>query len=239
MQNLPKKKIVKPKSLRGYDNGQIPAALLVECGFGPNYKMVEPAARAMKALIKLYATHPDNIEISTTGCYRSYNAQVKLFLERFTLEKTNGGILKEFNGKNYYLKNGVAQAATPGRSNHGWGLASDLAVKHKDKHIPVTQTLVQLLIAQAADFGFCAELDNKPWHWVYFAGNKVPPAVIKVEKGEKRFLTWEELAIKNEEKQAAANTKKTFADKRYTIPFEDWKIVKWLQKIDRFPLKYQ
>ena len=168
--------------------------------------MVEPAARAMKALIKFYATHPDNIEISTTGCYRSYNAQVKLFLERFTLEKTDG-IMKAFNGKNYYLKKGVAQAATPGKSNHGWGLASDLAVKDKGEHIPVTQTLVQLLIAQAADFGFCAELDDEPWHWVYFAGNKIPSAVIKVEKGEKRFLTWEELAIKNAEKQAAANKK--------------------------------
>ena len=207
MQNLPKKKIVKPKSIRAYENGQIPEHLLVECGFvGPNHKMVEPAARAMKALIKFYATHPDNIEISTTGCYRSYNAQVKLFLERFTLEKTDG-ILKAFNGENYYLKKGVAQAATPGKSNHGWGLACDLAVKNKGEHIPVTQTLVQLLIAQAADFGFCAELDDEPWHWVYFAGNKVPSAVIKVEKGEKRFLTWEELAIKNAEKQAAANKK--------------------------------
>ena len=88
-----------------------------------------------------------------------------------------------------------------------WGLACDLAVKDKGEHIPVTQTLVQLLIAQAADFGFCAELDDEPWHWVYFAGNKVPSAVIKVEKGEKRFLTWEELAIKNAEKQAAANKK--------------------------------
>ena len=104
MQNLPKKKIVKPKSIRAYENGQIPEHLLVECGFGPNHKMVNPAARAMKALIKFYATHPDNIEISTTGCYRSYNAQVKLFLERFTLEKTDG-IMKAFSGKNYYLKN--------------------------------------------------------------------------------------------------------------------------------------
>ena len=60
---------------------------------------------------------------------------------------------------------------------------------------------------QAADFGFCAELDDEPWHWVYFAGNKVKPAVIEVEKGDKRFLTWEELAIKNAEKQAAANIK--------------------------------
>ena len=83
MQTLPKKKIVKPKSIRRYDNGQIPASLLVECGFGPNYKMVEPAARAMKALIKFYATHPDNIEISTTGCYRSYDAQVNLFIDIF------------------------------------------------------------------------------------------------------------------------------------------------------------
>ena len=227
MQNLPKQKIVKPTSIRGYDNGQIPAELLVECGFGSNYRMIEPAARAMKALIKFYATHPDNIEISTTGCYRSYNAQVKLFLERFTLEKTDG-ILKAFNGRKYYLKQGFAQAATPGKSNHGWGLASDLAVKQKGKHLPVTQTLVNLLIANAHDFGFCAELDAEPWHWVYFAGNKVPPAVLAVENGTKRFLTYEELQTKNAEKQAAAKPKKMFADKRYSITSEDWAIVERL-----------
>ena len=50
----------------------------------------------------------------------------------------------------------------------------------------------KLLCGSAAEFGFCWELDSKPWHLVYFAGDEIPPAVSKTENNAKRFLTYEE-----------------------------------------------
>ena len=189
---LPKQKIVKPRSIRDYDNGQIPKELLFECGLGERLLLVEPAARAFRALVKFYGTHEDGIEISATSCYRSRNEQVRLFRESFTETKVTGQIMKRFNGKNYYLKKNVAQVKVPGKSSHGWGLAIDIALFKKGTKTPITSQVIKLLCGNAVDFGFCAELDSKPWHWVYFAGDEIPPAVLKTENDVMRFLTYQE-----------------------------------------------
>lgn len=210
MTSLPKQKIVKPTNIRGFDNGQIPKAALQECGLGSGLLLAQPAARAFKALIAFYKTHPDALEITATGCYRSYNDQVRLFRERFSETRIPGAVVKTFNGKRYWLKKGVAQAATPGRSNHGWGLAVDLALYRKGTKQPVTPQLVKLLISNAHQFGFCAELDNEPWHWVYFAGNTIPEKVLDFENG-KTSLTWTKIEVV--EKAPKDQKKKTSAKK--------------------------
>ena len=189
---LPKQKIVKPHFIRDYDNGQIPKELLFECGLGKRLLLVEPAARAFRALVKFYRTHEDGIEISATGCYRSHNEQVRLFRESFSETKVAGQIMKRFNGKNYYLKRNVAQVDVPGKSSHGWGLAVDLALYKKETKNPVTSQVINLLCGNAAEFGFCWELDSKPWHLVYFAGDNMPNAVLKTENNAIRFLTYQE-----------------------------------------------
>ena len=227
---LPKQKIVKPKCIRGYDNGQIPASLLVECGVGKGFLLVEPAARALKALIKFYATHPGDVQISATGCYRSFKDQVTLFHERFSETRIPGQKVKSFNGKKYWLKKGVAQAATPGRSNHGWGLALDACLIKDGKKVSLTPERIKLLTVNAHKFGFCWELDSEPWHLVYFAGDTLPPAIERVENDEQRFLTFKELKdlnakrIKLEDLAPKKKEEKKFGN-GYKIPLEDWKIV--------------
>jgi hypothetical protein len=75
---------------------------------------------------------------------------------------------------------------------HGWGLAVDLALFKKGAKNPITSQVIRLLCGNAAEFGFCWEIDSKPWHLVYFAGDEILPAVSKTENNAKRFLTYEE-----------------------------------------------
>ncbi len=219
---LPKQKIVKPRTVRAYDNGQIPSDELVECGLGKGFLLSKPAARAFGALKKFYETHEDGIQLSATGCYRSYKDQVALFQQRFSDVRIPGQLVKSFNGKKYWLKKGVAQAATPGTSNHGYGLAIDLCLLKDGKKVSLTPQVINLLKGNAHDFGFSWELDSEPWHIVYFSGDVVPASVLKVENGEQRFLTRAELKTLN-----ASRTKqehKKFGH-GYKIPLEDWEIV--------------
>lgn len=69
-----------------------------------------------------------------------------------------------------------ATAAVPETSNHGWGLALDV------RSIPMV--VVLWLCANAARFGFSAEIQSEPWHWRYFAGDTIPAAVIEYEEGD-------------------------------------------------------
>lgn len=169
MDPLPKNKIRRPKSLRDVDNGQVPETLLVECGLGPGYLLLEPAAQAFIALVAHFkSTH--EIFLSATGCYRSYRQQVALFKERYSDQPLPGRPTKSFNGITYWLKPGVAQAAQPGFSNHGWGLAVDVCVQKPKRKVGLDKNTIRLLVADAPSFGWCWELDREPWHLVYFQG---------------------------------------------------------------------
>jgi murein L,D-transpeptidase YcbB/YkuD len=70
-------------------------------------------------------------------------------------------------------------AATPGTSNHGWGLAADLAEERDaDPQVEsVSTSFVAWLVKNAAIYGFAAEAQSEPWHWVYTEGDKIPAAV--------------------------------------------------------------
>jgi LAS superfamily LD-carboxypeptidase LdcB len=74
-------------------------------------------------------------------------------------------------------------AAVPGTSNHGWGLAIDLAEKVNGKAVSISPRSVKWLIKHAAQYGFCAEAQSEPWHWRYFTGDKIPAAVLAFEAG--------------------------------------------------------
>ena len=67
----------------------------------------------------------------------------------------------------------VAQVDVPGKSSHGWGLAVDLALFKKGTKNPITSQVIKPLCGNAAEFGFCWELDGKPWHLVYFPGDEM------------------------------------------------------------------
>lgn len=57
------------------------------------------------------------------SAYRPFAQQEQLFFSRYV--KGGGASTKTYKGVVYHLKPGMAMAATPGTSGHGWGLAVD------------------------------------------------------------------------------------------------------------------
>ena len=179
MKLLPISKVVYPACLAKQTNGGLHPSILVECGLG-NFKLCKPAARSMKALI--HAASLDGFNVYTTGTYRSYDAQVALFIARHSNTKVKGATVKLWNKKLWWLKAGMANAAKPGTSNHGLGLASDFALKDsKNKTISVTHEFVNWMCINALTFGYSAEIQSENWHWRYVAGDAIPKAVLEFE----------------------------------------------------------
>jgi len=198
MTTLPIAPLVMPSSLRGQQNGKLPASLLDEIGV-PGALMERTAARAFRAM--LAEMRQGGFDPRQVGHYRTYQQQLNLFLSRYqetsrsTYDGTAGAHRKVWddapkNGYNsvYWVKKLVngrypATAATPGNSNHGWGLAIDLAEEYDSDTAPdpIRKQWVDWLVVNARRYGISAELQSEPWHWRYVAGDNVPQAVLDFE----------------------------------------------------------
>ena len=132
-----KGRITVPAALRQFGNGRIPASALTSIGIGI-HRLYAPASQAFTQMRAAAAT--EGVQIGVTDSYRSYATQVDL-ARRKGLYK-NGGL-----------------AATPGTSNHGWGMAVDVDTNSRG---------TQWLRAHASRFGF-ATIPREPWHWEYRA----------------------------------------------------------------------
>jgi zinc D-Ala-D-Ala carboxypeptidase len=126
-----------PDDLVAYGNGQIPTEQLESIGQG-GHKLYAPAAESWKAAVAAAAA--DGIDLKVTDSYRSYDQQVDLAQR-----------------KGLYADGGYA--ATPGTSNHGWGLAVDADVSN-----PATMSWLK---ANGYRFGFVEAVPREPWHWEY------------------------------------------------------------------------
>lgn len=167
----PVKKIALPSDLEGVRNGRIPARLL---------RPIEPAGRlhhlaadawdAMRAAALADGIRPFKAT-SPADTYRPLEDQRRLFFARYTLNPIAGRPVAVWEGKTYCLLPRMAQAAVPGTSNHGWGLAVDVW--------GASGTRLEWLEENALRFGFSWEFRSgaEPWHIRYFRGDKVPPAV--------------------------------------------------------------
>jgi hypothetical protein len=173
---LPITRLKLPAELGKVTNGNLPASLLVDCGI-PGFKMSPRAAAAMKALVA--AATAAGFKVRATGTYRSYEAQERLFRSRYTREFLPGRPSKLWEGKTWHQLPRTAEAATPGRSNHGLGLAVDFAETADSGSgvKSVSPAFVAWLVKNAARFGYSAELQSEPWHWRYVAGDNVPAEV--------------------------------------------------------------
>ncbi|WP_106818720.1 D-alanyl-D-alanine carboxypeptidase family protein [Janibacter massiliensis] len=128
-----------------YPNGQVPPSALCPL-IGGNGEAARPgAAAAFNAMSKAYAKETGHLLCVTDG-YRSYAEQVLVKAQR-------GG-----------------WAATPGRSNHGFGVAVDLCGGVEDFGHPAHLWMKQ----NAALYGWYhpawAEPNGalpEPWHWEY------------------------------------------------------------------------
>jgi hypothetical protein len=181
--SFPKPKLVMPAELVGQPNGQINQNLLTNCGIG-KMVMYRKASIALDAMRK--AASAEGIYFSATGTYRTDDQQVTLFKQRFTTENT-GRTMRIWQGRRYWLKPKVALAAVPGTSNHGWGLAIDIALDaNQDLEFewPVSaldNSALDWLLQNADDYGFGWELDSEPWHLRYYVGDATPKALRRPE----------------------------------------------------------
>lgn len=166
MKRLPIKPVNMPRDLKKQANGNLDAKLLKDITGGKMHHLAAQAFSAMEAAAK-----KDKITLRPTSvadAYRPLSVQERAFLARYD-NKVRATRPRLWKGKRWYLKPGNAPVAVPGTSNHGWGLAVDIA--------SIDQKKVEWLLKNAKTFGFSWELQNEPWHLRYVAGDSVPAAV--------------------------------------------------------------
>lgn len=198
--SLPKAKLVMPTSLYGATNGNLPSSLLTKIGVG-SAVMERTAARSFIAMFA--EARKVGFDIRHVGDYRSFQQQLNLFTSRYmptgvaeygltppSRRKKWDDAQKFGFDSNYWVKKKIgssypATAATPGASNHGWGLALDIAEEYDSDSAPdpIRTAFVNWLVGNAHRFGISAELDSEPWHWRYVAGDNIPQATLQFENG--------------------------------------------------------
>ena len=125
-----------PTDLAAYGNGKVPTDALGSVGT-TGHRLWAPAASAFDTL--LTAAKADGVEIGITDSYRTYDSQVDL-AER----------------KGLYSQGGLA--ASPGTSDHGWGLSLDLKLD---------PAALSWMRANGATYGFAEDVPREPWHWTF------------------------------------------------------------------------
>jgi LAS superfamily LD-carboxypeptidase LdcB len=171
-QQINQHKVKIPAELDGCKNGELPPSKLVDV-FNGNGKRIgrlnRPAARAWAAMVA--AATADGVVLDATDTYRDRATQDRLWNERYDhTDHGKGG--RTCGGEHRFLKPGMATAACPGTSNHGWGNAVD------DKN-QTPKAGLTWLEANAVRFGWEWELASEVWHLHYFAGDEPPAAVIE------------------------------------------------------------
>jgi len=195
--------VVMPADLRNVQNGKLPFTLLTPVYFpGVGHLSLHPqAARAWNAMAVVCFAET-GVKLSTTGTYRSYDAQVQVFNQRMSPVYnpiTCTTTTRTWNGKRYWLKRNCSPVAVPGTSNHGWAIAIDTAIHAPGKVLPITSNLTvwRWLQRNAAGFGWSwegvkvpgnwepgqvAPAGFEPWHIRYVAGDRTPKRVLEVEQ---------------------------------------------------------
>lgn len=197
---LPILPMVFPTTLKGLENGKLPTSVLKVFLLDDNDAVTceVTAARAFQALFAAARKALPGLRVREVGGYRSYAGQLSLFLSRYkAVSKSvydNTPFAHRKFWKNapslgyssaYWVKksNNLATAAVPGTSNHGWGLAIDIAENTDTDSAPegITSRFVHWLSANAPHYGISAELQSEVWHWRYVAGDNIPKLVLQYE----------------------------------------------------------
>lgn len=176
--------LILPADLVGVENGRLPASKLEALHSYPKGKL-HPAARLAFDALALHAWF-HGFEVTPTSaadCYRTYERQEKTFLDRYSPKNMGRSpmVTRNFQGRTWYLQPTKAPSATPGTSNHGLGLAVDIANASGD-------LLAWLLGPNGFEspvirYGFSWEVADGPnaeaWHIRYVCGDNPPPAVLE------------------------------------------------------------
>lgn len=159
----PYKKLVVPAALEGVENGKLSGKQLAAVKTGG--QMWAGCADAFNTMYDQATL--SGIKLRNIGDYRPYSAQLGLFMQRYSTDDLGRKpqVTRTYDGKTWYLKPGMSPCSTPGKSNHGLGLAIDLDV--------TTAKVLDWLCANAPAFGFYLQSDDpsspefEAWHWQY------------------------------------------------------------------------
>jgi len=179
--NHPVAKMVLPKEVAKVGNGKLTPAMMkrVKCGG----TMWNGAADAFNALYD--AALAAGYKLRNIGDYRPFEGQLSMFMDRYSDKQTDRKpeVTRTYQGKKWYLKKGKSPSGTPGTSNHGFGLAIDLAIDNKGKIQAIGGTKAYAWMCEnAPSYGFYLQgaptrPDGKPnpeyeaWHWQYCLGD--------------------------------------------------------------------
>jgi hypothetical protein len=187
---FPISRVTKPACLNGQSNGRLSDSILVSIpglAGGPVIRLVEPAARAWKALqsAALAAGHTLKAT-SAADSYRPYADQERIFRARYTTQYLAGRPFRLWQGQRWYQRPGTAMAAVPGTSNHGLALAVDTGTELDGDAgtEAIDKNTLAWLLNNARSYGFSWEVQSEPWHLHYFAGDAIPAAVIAFEHSQ-------------------------------------------------------
>lgn len=207
--------VVRPSTSKGYENGKIPTTVLKQIPNVETTCVADPtAARAFEACFAEAKIKIPGLRIKDVGDYRTFLSQYNLFVDqgpntdgryipvsKSTYDSTPAEHRKiwaqagqyGFNSI-YWVKNKAkfgywpATAATPGSSNHGWGLALDVAEEYDSDSAPdpITEKFIQFLCVRGPYYGIYASLKSEPWHWQYVSGDVIPAAVLAYEANKRK-----------------------------------------------------
>lgn len=186
--NYPYKKLVIPKELRQFHNGQLPKHVMRKLSLGG--EMWSGAALACNIMVA--DARKAGINLVNNGDYRSNDRVVRLFKKRYSTTPTGRvpQITRRYQGKTWYLKKGQAPSAAPaedgpgkGGSPHGWGLAIDFAERRNGLKKSLSAPAIKWLCDNAPLYGFYLQGSdpNSPefevWHWQLADGDNPTPYV--------------------------------------------------------------
>lgn len=148
-------------------NGMLPDSALSDAGPPAGARLSHGAASSwaqVRALVlRDYGWLP--MPTSAADCYRPYHIQERIFRARYTTSWVTGQDPRSWQGQTWWRIPGNASAATPGKSNHGWGNAVDVTGLGGFRGLRFTQFAV---VARSLGWSNAegASIDE-PWHWVY------------------------------------------------------------------------
>lgn len=187
MTTFPVLPIIMPTDLAGQKNGYVVAAVLRTIQ-KPSGKLEQHAATAWNCL--QLAAYFNGLTLNQSGAYRTYAQQLALFNARYST--TDMGrkpqVTRIWQGKKYYLKPGMSPCATPGNSDHGWGLAIDAA--NCTLGSPICNWLLGdgFTTCEALKYGFTWAVSDpknpnfEPWHLQYVPGDTYTQATLDAIK---------------------------------------------------------
>ena len=195
---FPVQPVTRPSALDGQSNGELDPAILTTIpgqGGGPPVTLLtDTSVRSWQALCAGAYAAGGWILVMTSryDSYRPLEVQQAVHDIRYDDQPT-GNQRQVCDGVSYWLKTNpatgkpYATAACPGHSNHGWGIAGDLAQWLNGRIVSLQPDCLAWLQTHAVEYGWSWEFtvvpQPEPWHLRHFTGDTLTSAVLAYEAG--------------------------------------------------------